>query len=78
MTKLERRKKKGNFWLEKKTKNSNERLKGNKKKRKEIKKRGEIKRIAPQRIKQQLCKNKQYKEKEQKIFRKIIKRSYCK
>ena len=40
LTKLERRKKKGNFWLEKNPKNSNERLKGNrkKKKRKEIKK----------------------------------------
>ena len=40
LTKLERRKKKGNFWLEKNPKNSNERLKGNRKnkKRKEIKK----------------------------------------
>ena len=37
LTKLERRKKKGNFWLEKNPKNSNERLKGNRKKKKEKK-----------------------------------------
>ena len=37
LTNLERRKKKGNFWLEKNPKNSNERLKGNRKKKKEKK-----------------------------------------
>ena len=69
LTELEGRKKKRKLLAgKKKTKNSNERLKGTKKKKKKKKinkKRGEIKRIAPQWIKQRLCKNKQHKEKEQ-------------
>ena len=67
LTKLKRRKKKEIFdWKKTKELKPNERLKGNKKEQRKQKKRGEIKRIAPQWIKQLLCKNKQYKEKEQK------------
>ena len=67
LIKLKRRKKKEIFdWKKNKELKPNERLKGNKKEQRKQKKRGEIKRIAPQWIKQLLCKNKQYKEKEQK------------
>ena len=56
LTKLKRRKKKEIFdWKKTKELKPNERLKGNKKEQRKQKKRGEIKRIAPQWIKQLLC-----------------------
>ena len=56
LTKLKRRKKKEDFdWKKTKELKPNERLKGNKKEQRKQKKRGEIKRIAPQWIKQLLC-----------------------
>ena len=56
LTKLKRRKKKEIFdWKKPKELKPNERLKGNKKEQRKQKKRGEIKRIAPQWIKQLLC-----------------------
>ena len=56
LTKLKRRKKKEIFdWKKTKELKPNERLKGNKKEQRKQKKRGEIKRIVPQWIKQLLC-----------------------
>ena len=56
LTKLKRRKKKEIFdWKKTKELKPNVRLKGNKKEQRKQKKRGEIKRIAPQWIKQLLC-----------------------
>ena len=56
LTKLKRRKKKEIFdWKKTKELKPNEMLKGNKKEQRKQKKRGEIKRIAPQWIKQLLC-----------------------
>ena len=65
--KIEEKKKKGNFWLKKNQRTQTKwKAKRQQKRAKKTEKRGEIKRIAPQWIKQLLCKNKQYKEKEQK------------
>ena len=67
LTKLKRRKKKEIFdWKKNQRTQTKRKAKRQQKRAKKTEKRGEIKRIASQWIKQLLCKNKQYKEKEQK------------